>query len=260
MIEANGVWRDWPLILAYHSVSRGREDALAVRTDQFEWQMRWLHESGYRSITLADYVARTPSKGERVVIITFDDGYRDNYLEAFPILMKFGFVATFFLVSEYIDTDRSFAWDAEKMSPDGRASYQTLTWAQVHEMAGCGNEFGSHTCTHRELVGLSRQECAEELTRSRAELEAALEREVVSFSYPRGSLDDGVVEAVERAGYRAAVVTPPRSGIPLSRFTLRRMGVYQGNAPRTFRLKLTRLARGNYERLKWLQGKRGSRA
>jgi peptidoglycan/xylan/chitin deacetylase (PgdA/CDA1 family) len=254
---ATGVWRDWPLILAYHSVSRERRDALAVRTDEFEWQMRWLRERGYRTVTLADYTAEPPPRGERIAILTFDDGYRDNHSEAFPILKKFGFVGTFFLVADYVDTDRTFAWDEAQLDPAARSDFETLTWQQIHEMAADGHEFGSHTCSHRELVGLRPDECAEEVTRSRAELGAALGREVVTFCYPRGSLDASVIAAVERAGYRAAVVTPPRSGIPLSRFTLRRVGVYQGNTRRAFRFKLTRLARMNQERLKWLQGKRG---
>ncbi len=121
-------------------------------------------------------------------------------------------------------------------------------------MLDYGIEFGSHTCTHPELPSLSREQCIEEITRSRQDLEAKLRREVVSFCYPRGKLNPEVIQLVEQAGYRGAVVTPKRSRIPLNPYTLRRVGIYQQTTPSVFRLKLTPLMRKNYERFKWLLG------
>ena len=245
---------DWPLILAYHSVSQDRTDSLAVSTADFQWQMQWLSDRNYRSMTLADYLSHPPSDGKRVVILTFDDGYADNFEQAFPVLQEFGYVATIFLVSDFVDTERLYPWDQSKVrSAIPRTSFQTLSWQQVHEMAASGIEFGSHTCTHPELAKVSPERCVEEITRSRHDLQKALGAEVVSFSYPRGNLNAEVMRSVERAGYRCAVITPPRAGIPLTPYTMRRMGVYHDNKPWIFRFKATRLMRRNYDRWKWLQ-------
>ena len=76
MIE-NRTWNDKPLILAYHSVSDGRKDDLAVRVSDFAGQMAWLHRRGFKSMSLAQFMSEGSEKGERIAIITFDDGYAD---------------------------------------------------------------------------------------------------------------------------------------------------------------------------------------
>ncbi len=249
---------DWPLILAYHSVSEGRSDSLAVRLGDFESQIAWLEHKGYRSTTLADFHAGAARESEPVVIITFDDGYEDNYTLALPVLERHGFVATFFVVSDYVGTDRVFPWDVPKIERSSeRAPYRLLSWDQIHEMADSGYEIGSHSCTHpRELTALSADRCWDEVARSRSDLQARLGREVVSFCYPRGNLDLDVVHMVEKTGYTCGVVTPTRWGLPLTPYTLRRIGVYQPNTPLVFRAKTTRIVRRNYERLLWLRGRR----
>lgn len=243
-----------PLILAYHSISEHRTDGLAVRATDFEKQMAWLHRRGYRSITLVELMNHTGETRGRRVIITFDDGYADNYTVAFPILKRYGFVATVFLVSDYVNTDHVHTWDVPKTpSPSDAALYRLLTWDQVRDMATYGIEFGSHTCTHPELPTLSTDQCMEEITRSRADLQIRLGRDIVSFCYPRGKLNSDVMQRVEKAGYRCAVVTSPRSGIPRSCYALRRIGVYHSNSLWLFRLKMTSLVRKNYEHVKRLR-------
>ena len=249
----NGVQHDWPLILAYHSVSEHRRDGLAVRAADFEDQLSWLHRHGYRSVTLADYMAQAVETGARIVLITFDDGYADNYTVALPVLDRYGFVATIFLVSDYVNTDRVFSWDVPKIATqDDSALYRVLTWEQVHEMAAYGIEFGSHTCTHPELTRISVEQRSEEIVRSRADLQAKLGCKVVSFCYPRGALNTDVIQMVEEAGYRCAVVTPTRAGIPLCRYTLRRVGIYHNITPVLFRLKIMPFVRRHYESLRRL--------
>jgi len=257
----NDVWDDWPLILAYHSVSDERTDSLAVRVSDFEMQTAWLHRRGYRSMTLESFNAQTPRKGERVVIITFDDGYADNYTNALPVLKQFGFVATLFPVSNFVDTDKLFWWDEGQVAAErDRSLYRTLTWEQIREMAAYGIEIGSHTCTHPRLTSVSSEQCWDEITRSRAELEDKLGRPVVSFCYPAGDLNAEVITMVEKARYKCAVVTPPRNGIPLGRYTLRRIGVYHHNNPLLFRLKMMPFVRKNYGGLEWRPWKRLSNA
>lgn len=244
-------WFNWPLILAYHSISEQREDALSVKAKDFEDQLAWLHKRGFRSETLQNYFARPKKRNERIVILTFDDGYADNFRVAWPILRKFGFVATIFLVSQYVGTDQIFPWDRPKINSTRDAwLYHSLNWEQVKEMAEHGIEFGSHTCTHPELPGLSEEEGRKEICQSRQEITGHLQRPITSFCYPRGKLNEAITRYVAEAGYSCAVVTPTRTGIPRNQFTLRRVGLYQKNTAFQFRMKTIPLIRNNYEWVK----------
>ncbi len=245
---------DGPLILAYHSVSDYRCDALAVRSAAFDAQMSWLHRRGYRTVTLADYAARGFQHTSKTAVITFDDGYADNFTVALPILRRYGFVATVFLVSDYVGTNQIYPWDTPKIQTyTDRHHYRVLNWDEVGEMLACGVEMGSHTCTHRELVPLAVADRWDEILRSRHFLEQKLDREVVSFSYPRGDIDNQVIPMVAQAGYRCGVITPPRTGIPFSPYTLRRIGVYYPNSQLAFRIKAMPVVRKNYERLHYFR-------
>lgn len=247
------VWRDWPLILAYHSISEHRRDSLAVRASDFAAQMAWLRRRGYRAITLREFMSQSIKKGERLVIITFDDGYADNYTLAWPILKQHGFVATIFLVSDYVNTKQILPWDQPKiLSPSETSHYHVLSWDQIHDMAASGIEFGSHTCTHPELTTTSPEQSLDEVDRSRHDLQRQLGQDVVSFCYPRGALNAATIRLVEQSGYWGAVVTPKRAGIPLNRFTLRRVGVYYNVTPLRFQIKIWPWMRNYYERLRWL--------
>src|SRR5689334_20380832 len=96
-------------ILAYHAVHPLRLDSINVTPDNFCAQLKWLAQRGYRGVSLCEYLRQTdeqPSKVGRLVALTFDDGYLDNLTYALPLLEKFGFSATIFVVAEYIGTDQ----------------------------------------------------------------------------------------------------------------------------------------------------------
>jgi peptidoglycan/xylan/chitin deacetylase (PgdA/CDA1 family) len=192
---------DWPLILAYHSVSERRRDALAVRLDAFEAQMAWLARRGYRSTTLASFLSGAARDPDPLVIITFDDGYEDNYTLAVPALERHGMLATFFAVSDYVGTNRIFPWDVPKLeSGSDPAPYRVLDWDQLGAMRERGFEIGSHSCTHPlEFTTLSPEERWDELVRSKRDLEAKLGGPVVSFCYPRGRVDAELIRSVAAA-------------------------------------------------------------
>lgn len=247
---------DLPLILAYHSVSAARKDGLAVHPARFEGQMRWLAAQGYRSLTLRELLHRPAARrDERVVVITFDDGYADTFTQAFPILQRYGFTATVFLVAALVGCEYVFWWDEEKVGQgQDRSLFYPLTWAQIEQMAAAGFEFGSHTCTHpRALTALEPDQAWEEIQGSRQELGHRLGSSVATFCYPRGDLDDRIVQMVALAGYDGAVVTPPRTGIPLGRFTLRRISLYREYTQPLFQFMTTRFFRQNYEGFKRLR-------
>ena len=244
-----------PLILAYHSVSAQRRDTLSVSVDRFERQMRWLQGKGYRSETLSTAFDDRVDESGPVVAITFDDGYADVFEHAFPILSRLGMVATVFLVSDFVNTERIFPWDEKKIKAGARRSdHGVLNWEQIGTMQEAGWEFGSHTCSHPRLATLSEEVAWREVSESKAALESRLARPVASFCYPAGNLNDAVIEMVGRAGYRRAVVTPPRAGIPRGPLTLRRAGIFHRNGTATFVFKTTSWFARHYEDLQAIRG------
>ncbi len=183
-------------ILMYHSISNDLDDHLhpyyrtVTSPERFEQQIRFLSQSGYQVLTLSEAVcllqkmsASNSSSLEKptlpillncqrpIAVITFDDGLRDFYSAAFPILDKFGFKATVFLTSGLIN----------KTFPTGR---ECLRKAEIRELAAKGIEFGSHTVNHPQLKKLSTDEIAYELSASKITIEAIVGYPVTLFSYP----------------------------------------------------------------------------
>jgi peptidoglycan/xylan/chitin deacetylase (PgdA/CDA1 family) len=196
-----------------------------------------------------------PGPGERIVLITFDDGYADNYTQAFPILQQYGFVATIFLVSDPIGQEHVYWWDQDKVKNDNdRPLFYPLNWDQILRMVDAGIEFGSHTCSHpKALTRLPREQSWAEISASREALQARLGRPVTSFCYPRGDLNEDILRMVAAAGYDCGVVTPPRAGIPHSRYSLHRISLYREYGSTLFRMMITPFFRRNYDRFKRLR-------
>jgi peptidoglycan/xylan/chitin deacetylase (PgdA/CDA1 family) len=188
-------------ILLYHYVSSPPPDANLVRREisvspqQFEEHLRYFKAHNYTTITLRDLVYHlTIGKPlpPKPLIITFDDGYEDNYQNAFPLLRKYGFVATFFVITDFID--------------EGRPGY--MTWEQIEEMARSGMEIGSHSRNHAPLRGKPLDYLVWQILGSRQTLEAhGIEPRF--FSYPFGFYDDEVVKVLQSAHFWGAVTTKP---------------------------------------------------
>ncbi|MBR2082723.1 MAG: polysaccharide deacetylase family protein [Elusimicrobiaceae bacterium] len=155
----------------------------------FEKQLLFLKQNGYSIIHEKDLLhARQTGHThfDKPVLLTFDDGYADNYTVLFPLLQKYQAPALIFLVTDKI----------------GTPGY--LTWPQVREMQASGLvSFGSHTCSHQRLRSLSDEHIMHELTHSKQVLEEQLKSSVVSFCYPFGSggFDPRVRPLVFKAGY-----------------------------------------------------------
>lgn len=175
-------------ILMYHSISVG-EDAgvhpyFVTHTPGhvFESHLRFLRDHGYRAISTGEVVrmlnSPTPTE-DKLVAITFDDGYRDFYTCAFPILEKYGFRATVYLPTGYINhRARNFN------------ERECLTWPEVRELRRSGIEFGSHTASHRQLRFVSLSDLEYELGVSKQTLEDELGEAITSFSYPYAFPED----------------------------------------------------------------------
>ena len=231
------------IVLAYHCVSKG-QNLLCVKPDIFEKQLSLLERRGFWSLCLSSYIdvlkADKKMRSGKYVVITFDDGWRDNYTNAFPILQRYGYTATIFLTVAYIGVKKGY-----------------LTWEQVAEMKRAGFGFGSHTLTHPHLTQIPIEGAWQEIKRSKEDLEKQLGEEISTFCYPYGDYSQGIIELVKKAGYHGAVVTPPSGRCEDSIYTIRRVGLYSTDTMLSFRIKTSRLTRTiESNKILWLIAKR----
>lgn len=211
-------------VLNYHRVSDIDGNALIVTVGEFDAQMKWLADEGYEAITadeLADFLERGTKLPRKPVLITFDDGYADNYENAFPILQKYGHKALVFLITDYI----------------GMNGY--LSWSEIYEMERGGVVFGSHTVDHEVLTGLSRAAVFHELAVSKAKLDEKLRAPARFLAYPCGYADEDVKELTRRAGYRGAfTVTFGRDAPGDDMYELSRVPIFGATTHTLVRMKL----------------------
>ena len=158
----------------------------------FEWQLLEIARRGFRYVTFDEYVAELGTNRRNsgyLATVTFDDGWRDNFDYAFPILQTHGIPATFFIVSREMD---------------GVAGDRRMTPNQLCRLKAGGMTIGAHSRTHPNLALLSSQSLADELRGSKEDLEAILETSVNYLAYPGGRFNRNVVTAAQQAGFKAA--------------------------------------------------------
>ena len=189
-------------VLMYHKVGDPPPGStlkkLWVSKDQLRWQMGALRRWGYQPVTLR-HALRGPLP-EKPVVITFDDGYKNNLDQGLPVLREFGFPAVIFIVVNAVGRD-NFWHD-----PKNEVRIPMLSWDEVRTLRDAGWEIGSHTLTHPRLLRLSPEEARRELEESRKRLGDQLGEPPVSFAHPYGNGADDIPlrRLVEEAGYRAA--------------------------------------------------------
>ena len=191
-------------ILMYHRINvvtsstPAESRGLTVHPADFARQMAWLDSRGYRTITqreLFDALICGRRLPRRPIMLTFDDGYRDTFFKASPVLLRLGMEATAYVVTGRISgPDPSF-----------------LTWPMLRALEQRGIEIGSHTIAHRHLPSLSDRALLADLTSSRRKLERRLGHRVPWLAYPFGAYDARVEQAAGRAGYLLATTT--RAGV-----------------------------------------------
>lgn len=212
-------------VLLYHRVSDDMRDNLTVGVEQFEKQMAWIR-ANYPVVSLEDIVAgNIPKNATRpVVAVTFDDGYRDNYEHASPILLQHRVPAAFFVNTGMLGTDRAFEHDLEQM---GRA-VPVMTWEQVEELKREGFTIGSHTVNHIDCGRVDSETLRRELEVSKAELEERLGLEEVYFAYPFGARDNITPEGIEMVreiGYACCASAYNGLNDEIDPMNVRRIGV-----------------------------------
>ena len=182
-------------IIMFHHVDYGDHHELnTVSPQNFEMQMAYLKNHGYHVMTLDELVkAITEHKrlSHKSVVLTFDDGYRNNYIYAFPILKKYQYPATIFIPSDLMNTTEDF-----------------LTWDQIKVMASNGISFQSHTRTHIYLPDYPDfNKVKDEIVGSKAVIEEKLGTRVDYFAYPSGGYSDEIINVLKTAGYKGACTT-----------------------------------------------------
>ncbi len=182
-------------ILMYHRVaSFGATGELNVVSQKsFDRQMKYLKKHGYHVISLDDLIQGI-TKGvlfyRKSVVITFDDGYEDNYAKAFPTLKRYGFPAIIFVISDSV----------------GKEGF--VNWKQLLEMQGQEILIGSHTRSHAYLPDVpSQEQLLDEIVNSKRDLEKALGTEIKYFSYPSGGYTEEIKEMIVNAKYKGACAT-----------------------------------------------------
>jgi peptidoglycan/xylan/chitin deacetylase (PgdA/CDA1 family) len=231
------------LVLAYHAVSDHWDAVTTVTPGQLRQQMLYLLERGYRAVTF-DCALSTPPNG-RVMAVTFDDAHRSVFEIAFPMLRALGVVATVFAPTDHIGTGQPTGWEGFEHAAQGPHASELICmdWDQLRTVAAAGWEVGSHTCTHPHLTRLGPDALAEELIRSRREIEEQMQLPCRTVAYPYSDLNARVVAAAGAAGYAFGATIPVGStlAVPLR---WARVGVFRVDSFSRFRLLTSQATRG----------------
>lgn len=227
-------------ILRYHTVNNYRRHEVNVKVTAFGKQIEFLFKY-YHTISLKEALNLLRNKKEdmpkKAVVVTFDDGYRDNFSHAYPILKELKIPAMIFLTAGYIGTNKILPHDLG----DNPLYNYLLSWNEVREMMRGGIEFGSHTLSHTNL-GKENIDLNQEVRLSKRIIEEEINKEVWAISYPFGLLKDfnqEVKQAAIEVGYACGCsamngVNDAKTDI----FELRRIGIEASDNMFTFRAKL----------------------
>ncbi|MEP7146679.1 MAG: polysaccharide deacetylase family protein [bacterium] len=227
-------------ILLYHRLIDKPADAgkhgTYISTQKIESHFRYLKQNGYTAITFNELetINRLDTK-KKYIILTFDDGYEDNYYLLYPLLKKYELKAVIFSVTH----ESSNIWDIK----DEGKTFPLLNREQMLEMSRYGIEFGAHTMTHVDLTKIDREKAILEIRNSKLSLENTLDKKILSFAYPYGSLNDEIKQMVRNEGFRfgIATVTGPLM-LHKDLFEMRRIVIH----PNTDLRRFIRKVRGNY--------------
>lgn len=179
-------------VLYYHSIRPTEDNELILSPEKLKEQLKFLKSEGYTSVTLSQfrsYILDNTPLPEKSFLITFDDGYMDNYDYAFPILKELNMTATIFCTTFKLD-----------------GSYY-LSSEALKEMSSYGIDIQSHTVNHDDLSSLDYTNQLTTLKKSKAYLEDLLNKEIFAIAYPFGNINDSTLKAAKEAGYTLGFIT-----------------------------------------------------
>lgn len=218
-----------PVLMYHHVTPKG--GFIACSVSNFESQMKALVKSGYSTLSAEQFAGflRGDKVPEKSVVLTFDDGYLNNFVYAHPILQKYGLQALMFLITEHIHhgpirpvmgsghvlPDCPIHQDCKQLIEDGLADDVMVRWDEVREMEGCGTfSFHSHTHTHKrwdlaEGVINKNEEIRKDLSQSQVQLNEQLSKVSNHLCWPQGYFDDDYVKIAQELGFKNLYTTEP---------------------------------------------------
>lgn len=189
-------------ILMYHRIADIAGDRNSVSPKMFEQQLAYLKKKCYNTISLSDleeHFTNGKTLPSKPLILTFDDGYEDNFITALPLLNKYGMKGTVFPVAAY--TGRHNDWE----NYQGKPNCKVMNWEQLRIWKEAGMEIGSHTMNHPILSSLTPQEIEYELAESKRLIEERVGVPVQFLCYPYGDFDTRVRKIAQSLGYQGGV-------------------------------------------------------
>lgn len=207
--------------MLYHHVNPHKGDTVTVTPEAFSGQMRFLAESGYRTLRLGEILSYTRGETdfpEKAAVVTFDDGWLDNYIWAFPVLREYGIHAAMFLIVDRIEKASGKPGAIQRAVPEhsgcksliarGEAGKVVLNWDIVAEMEGSGLvEFHSHTMSHERCDGSSRERLVAELAEPKSRIGSRTGKPCTCLAWPYGRYDDAAVGIAASVGYEGMFTT-----------------------------------------------------
>jgi peptidoglycan/xylan/chitin deacetylase (PgdA/CDA1 family) len=195
------------IILTYHNIGKPPKGVetpkLYVTPGMFRFQMWYLKWAGFNVVTIQDMMRliREGRNDVRLIALTFDDGYRDFYENAYPVLKHYRYPSTVFVMPGLMGEEH--AADRERV----KVGKPLMDWETLAEISRNNVMIGSHGMTHPSLADISIQEAVRELIDSKREIEKKINKPVDLFCYPYGKFNDRVREEVKNAGYTGSVST-----------------------------------------------------
>lgn len=196
-------------ILMYHSVHIEKElnGFLSVFPEDFERQVEFLKKEGYVSVTLSGLL-QAIKKGkttDNMICITFDDAYSDVYQYAYPVMEKYGFKGTVFVLADYINTNKIFPWDSRD-----HGIAQSMNEEEIKQLINANWEIGSHSLSHPMLPLIKNEEQLKgEILSSKKKLEKIFNKDINTFCYPCGLFTEQIWKTVQKSDYHCACTTSP---------------------------------------------------
>ena len=188
-------------IFMYHNIATPPKEAklksLYVKPSKFEMQVKILKKLGYNFVK----TKQLEKSLKKSILLTFDDGFKDFYENAFPILKKYNISAIVFIPVSLVGSFNQ--WDYEKLN----VKKPVMSWEEIIEIHRQGIEIGSHTLTHPFLTKIPKEKAKIEIQDSKKILEDKLSTQITSFCYPYGDYDEKIKDLVVEAGYKYAFTT-----------------------------------------------------
>ena len=233
-------------IMMYHMISKQlpktKKSGLRVSPEMFERHLKYFSDNNWSFIKMSELLEHDTQ--EKVVAITFDDGYEDNYTEAFPLLKKYNACATLYLVIDRHQND----WSAKKNPKHNKgdlAKKSKLSDEQVQEMVTSGIfELGGHTYSHPFLPNLSAEDKKHETISSKSFLETKFNTNISSFAYPFGIYSSADVDIIKASNFISAVTTKEGVASSDSIYELKRIKASGKDNFLTFKLRVLKGFRG----------------